>query len=146
MHASQLLLRFWPRQLAAAALTAIGVLLFMHGFLLTRVELDMYSSCDDVMPPPEAFSSGQNLGNGSAAWCDGEQRFDHVVWIIIDALRYDFVIEDFSYTGGSGRTGHVGKMSVVQDVLQAAVCGVQRNAWGADKQFLLYRATAGWHC
>eukprot|EP00890_Picochlorum_soloecismus_P003583 jgi/Picsp_1/4225/NSC_01734-R1_mgc80777 protein len=57
----------------------IGILLFVHGFLLTRIHLKDRSDL-----------------NGSIC----ALPYKKFVWVVIDALRYDFVVEDGRYPCG----------------------------------------------
>ncbi len=87
------------------AFILIGVLLFVHGFLLSKVELDTRSTCGDISPPPAATNS-----------CWTPPHIARVVWIIIDALRYDFA----AAPDGTSEP-YLGRLSVYRDVLQHAV-------------------------
>jgi hypothetical protein len=77
-----------------------AILVFVHGFLLTRVELPHVSSCEDAVPRPAQL-------RGDACW--GHRAFDRAVIVIVDALRYDFLIRDghntsYPYAGLMPRT------------------------------------------
>jgi hypothetical protein len=78
--------------------------LFIHGFLLTRVHLPQRAS----EPPPTA-----NLTGGAP--------YDRVVWIMIDALRYDFVVTDQRYACASGSTCHQGHMPFLSELARNQV-------------------------
>lgn len=64
--------------LAIAVLQIISIAFFSRGFLLSRQVLDNYSTLQD-----DIFQGADSL-----------QNFDKAVVIIIDALRFDFVIPD----------------------------------------------------
>lgn len=70
--------RLGPLLLLMLHVTAMA--LFVHGFLLTRVHLSQRSSS-----PPTAAASPPT------------PPYDRVVWLLIDALRYDFVVADGRY-------------------------------------------------
>ena len=63
----------------------VGILFFCKGFLLKRVVIPEYSKC----------TRGQS--EGVAPSCSGyPRRYRRVLWLLIDALRYDFVAHDES--------------------------------------------------
>lgn len=93
--------------------------LFASGFLLTRVELTTRSACDDASEGLISFRTSDpansTCGTGGAAndasaytqqsssggtcgdrdtGCWGARHFSKTVWVIIDALRFDFVACD----------------------------------------------------
>ena len=79
----------------------VAVLLFCKGFLLRRVVIPEYSNCahghnSTVLDAnqhrliPEAWSDGQN---GQSCHIHS-RKFKRVVWLLIDALRYDFAEYD----------------------------------------------------
>lgn len=90
----------------------VGILCFMHGFLLCKVELDTRSTCQDIAPPATAPTNS----------CWTPPHITRVVWIIIDALRYDFAVAPLGATGG-----YAGRLSVYRDVLQEAVCWLMQQ-------------------
>ena len=61
----------------------VGILLFTRGFLLTRVALSAKSTCHDV----------GKTGTPTDHSCPDEPRFRRAVLIVIDALRFDFVVD-----------------------------------------------------
>uniref|UniRef100_A0A1I8AAN5 GPI ethanolamine phosphate transferase 3 n=1 Tax=Steinernema glaseri TaxID=37863 RepID=A0A1I8AAN5_9BILA len=67
----------------------LSLLVFQAGFLLKRHELPYFSSCGDVVA-------------SSSCWI--EPSFKRAVWIVVDALRYDFV--DPEAKGGSSFYQH----------------------------------------
>ncbi|RAO64987.1 uncharacterized protein BHQ10_000999 [Talaromyces amestolkiae] len=64
----------------------VGVYFFTKGFLLTRLVLDNKSTCD-VVPLDVVATSGD-----SEKGCWHPKTFDKAVFLIIDALRYDFTV------------------------------------------------------
>lgn len=72
-----------------AVLHVLSIFLFIKGFLLTRFELPNISACDT--------GSDQIGRNVSGCWSDA--RYDRVVLVVLDALRYDFVVEDGNMPG-----------------------------------------------
>ena len=65
-------------------LYTIGILLFTRGFLLTRVALSANSTCDN--------HAGKSTTPANSS-CPDEPRFRRAVIIVIDALRFDFVVD-----------------------------------------------------
>jgi len=63
-------------------LYTVGILLFTRGFLLTRVALSAISTCHDTGSTTPTDRS-----------CPDEPRFNRAVLIVIDALRFDFVVD-----------------------------------------------------
>ncbi|KAK9473663.1 uncharacterized protein V1510DRAFT_375316 [Dipodascopsis tothii] len=62
------------------ALVAVAIALFSSGFLLSRIVLDQRSECAAVP------------GGGKAGECWHPKAFDRAVVVVIDALRYDFLV------------------------------------------------------
>jgi GPI ethanolamine phosphate transferase 3 subunit O len=63
----------------------VGIYYFTKGFLLTRLVLDDKSTCE--LLPLDVTSSGN-----SHEGCWHPKTFDKAVFLIIDALRYDFTV------------------------------------------------------
>lgn len=95
--------RAGPALLLLLHLAALG--LFVRGFLLTRVHL----------PQRTAASAG----DAAAA------PYDRVVWLMIDALRYDFVVADGRYRcpNASGAVCHQGHMPYLSQLARHPVGG-----------------------
>jgi phosphatidylinositol glycan class O len=72
-------------------LHAVGIYFFTKGFLLTRLVLEDKSSCDVLPFDDRSSTKGLNVGN-SEKGCWHPKTFDKAVFIIIDALRYDFTV------------------------------------------------------
>ncbi|KAK0425461.1 hypothetical protein QR680_009215 [Steinernema hermaphroditum] len=56
----------------------LSLLVFQGGFLLKRHELQLFSSCGDVV-------------SSASSSCWIKPSFKRAIWIVVDALRYDFV-------------------------------------------------------
>lgn len=69
----------------------VAVLLFCKGFLLRRVVIPEYSNCTHEHYPQldPADTSSDVMDNQSCHFYP--RKFKRVVWLLIDALRYDFV-------------------------------------------------------
>jgi len=71
----------WPLLFVAIlAVHSLAVYLFTRGFLLTRTELDLHSSRDDLSPQG-------NVSPGCASWPPA--AVDRLVIVVLDALRCD---------------------------------------------------------
>ena len=64
----------------------VGILLFTRGFLLTRVALSTNSTC-------QARTSTTPTNGTTNRLCSDHPRFRRAVLIVIDALRFDFVVD-----------------------------------------------------
>ncbi|KDO28936.1 hypothetical protein SPRG_05809 [Saprolegnia parasitica CBS 223.65] len=69
---------------ALLALHGAGLFLFTSGFFLTRYEVKDASACD-----PPGPSHLRRPAASPGCWYD--QKFKRVVYVVIDALRYDFM-------------------------------------------------------
>ena len=68
---------------------AIAVLLFCKGFLLRRVVIPEYSNCTQkYWSGLHAAEEKEEVGNGPCSVYP--RKFKRVVWLLVDALRYDF--------------------------------------------------------
>jgi predicted AlkP superfamily pyrophosphatase or phosphodiesterase len=83
------------------ALHVLVAIVFLKGFLLTRVELPDASSCPD----------------GS---CNSKPAYSKAVVLIVDALRYDVVCDD-----GSATASFRGRFHKTLGLLRASVSIVQ---------------------
>ncbi|XP_013378488.1 PREDICTED: GPI ethanolamine phosphate transferase 3 isoform X3 [Chinchilla lanigera] len=93
-----------------------GITLFTSGFLLTRLELTNYSSCQE--PPGPGFLPWGSSGKPGACWM--ASRFSRVVWILIDALRFDFARPQRSHGPGEPPVSlpFLGKLGSLQRLLE----------------------------
>ncbi|OQS01763.1 GPI ethanolamine phosphate transferase [Achlya hypogyna] len=69
---------------ALLALHGAGLFLFTSGFFLTRYEVKDASRCEPPLP-------ASRLRRPATTGCWYEQKFQRVVYVVIDALRYDFM-------------------------------------------------------
>ncbi|KAI8823600.1 uncharacterized protein EV422DRAFT_493802 [Fimicolochytrium jonesii] len=67
---------------AVTILQIIGLYLFSSGFLLTRLELSTRSEC--IRPDSVTAEVG--------SWCNHPPRYKRAVFMVLDALRYDFTL------------------------------------------------------
>ena len=87
-------------------LHCISLLLFVNGFLLSRIHLKERSAVSSTPVSP------------SAVPC--ERPYSKLVWIIIDALRYDFLVQDGRYACGKNSFCHQGRMPRLAKLLEEA--------------------------
>ena len=87
----------WRLSLLFSILHLIALGVFATGFLLTRIELPSRSLPADSLA------------------CNPEPPVRKLVWIIIDALRWDFV------SSSAGSSNQLGGMPILQDIANAAV-------------------------
>ena len=90
----------WRLSLLFSILHLIALGVFATGFLLTRIELPSRSLPADSL-------------QGQA--CNPAPPVRKLVWIIIDALRWDFV------SNSTGSYNKLGTMPILQDIANAAV-------------------------
>lgn len=108
--------------LLAAQLASLGV--FGSGFFLTRVELPNRSACDLDSLLTEEEKQLLNIKSidvdGAANGCWLPRRYKRAIWVVIDALRFDFA--QWSPTEarqqGSQSRHYLNKLPVIRDVLQ----------------------------
>ena len=72
---------------------AVGLLVFCKGFLLKRVVIPEYSQCTTNSPADRSGSVSGHVGSRDHHSCsEYPRRFKRVLWLLIDALRYDFLV------------------------------------------------------
>ena len=81
--------------LALALLHAAALAVFVRGFLLTRVHLDARATGPPALTPPPRT---------------------RLVWLLIDSLRYDFVVADGRYACQPGRVCHQRRMAYLANL------------------------------
>lgn len=79
---------------------AISSYLFLNGFMLTRLQLPDTSKCDD-----------HNALGTNNAQCWTAPRVDKVVILLVDALRYDFVVSGEVSSQSPELQGHMPRLS-----------------------------------
>ena len=112
------------------ALHIAAIALFAAGFLLTKIELPNVSSCtDQSSTPPLDSPPQQHLGGPAFPAACPTPLVQRTVWLIIDALRWDFVAGN-----SSAGAPHMGHMPVLHQLAAEAVCtlnGSLCTAWHA---------------
>ncbi|KAJ3161642.1 mannose-ethanolamine phosphotransferase gpi13 [Geranomyces michiganensis] len=96
-----------------------GLYLFGSGFLLTRLELNDRSTCESY--PGRDANEVVNARNG----CWHEPRYKRAVFVVLDALRFDFAKYDEKLAAESKLKGtnasvpyYINKLPVFRDVLR----------------------------
>ena len=82
------------RKLVLVVAHALAIYFFTRGFFLTRFELQDQSRCADVehiMSESRASESWNNVDPAEHGACWAPTRFRKLLFVVIDALRYDFV-------------------------------------------------------
>ena len=93
-----------------------GIYIFTQGFLLNRLVVPKTSTCNDSM----AFSTlwnthGEKVGNIESCWRPA--RFKRAVLVVIDALRYDFMLYNESLEAGNALSFQ-NKLGVIHELLK----------------------------
>lgn len=73
---------------------AVGLLVFCEGFLLKRVEIPEYSQCTSHSRSDFSFKHHATDRDARSSCTGYPRRFKRVLWLLIDALRYDFLVYD----------------------------------------------------
>lgn len=76
------------------ALHVVGLLLFCKGFLLKRVVISEYTPC--LVPDSNRGDGDDGMRAQHSSCTDYPRRFKRVVWLLVDAWRYDFAVYDES--------------------------------------------------
>lgn len=110
----------WTILLVILLAHVTGILLFCKGFLLKRVEIHEHSQC---RPPKQSsllhhheLLDGPQPKDGGGGCNAYPRRFKRVVWLLIDALRYDFAVYDSSLDPSPPH--YRNKMPHVRDLLR----------------------------
>uniref|UniRef100_A0A0N5BWP8 GPI ethanolamine phosphate transferase 3 n=1 Tax=Strongyloides papillosus TaxID=174720 RepID=A0A0N5BWP8_STREA len=78
----------------------ISLFIFQKGFLLKKPSLDYYSKCEDF--------------RGRSDLCWNKPSFKKAIWIIIDALRYDFMD-----SGGKSTEPYKGRIKIAEELISS---------------------------
>lgn len=101
-------------------IAALG--LFSSGFLLSRVEITTRSTCTDSPSRNSTCRNGNDsLHSTLAPWqegCWGDKHFSKSVWVVIDALRLDFVT---CSPPGLNQTACISRMPKLFNLTQSSV-------------------------
>lgn len=98
-------------------LHCISLWLFIHGFLLSRIHLTERSD-----PFPKSCDTDMPISCSSASRAC-KRPYSKLIWIVIDALRYDFIVQDGRYPchqkgENKGLCTHQGHMPKLSKLMQ----------------------------
>lgn len=106
--------------LCLSELFVIGLLVFSHGFLLTRQVIDINSTChgftSDESIDADVTRNTEQVDSQNGCWM--KPSFEKAVILIIDALRYDFAHFNVSLRKDDA-TPYLNKMPVFRDLMDA---------------------------
>ncbi|KAI9914030.1 hypothetical protein PsorP6_005735 [Peronosclerospora sorghi] len=102
---------------ALLALHAAALYLFTTGFFLTRFEVADISTCQvspssHPVPVPHLRGGPQDVANSTSCWMP--RRFRRIVFVVIDALRFDFAA---SKTSTHSSPFYSGRLPVLNETL-----------------------------
>ena len=101
---------------------AVGFLLFCKGFLLKRVVIPQYTKCTNAPSPHQPYPHLPS--------CNSYPRpFRRAVWLLIDALRYDFMTYDEEL---DSPPVYRNKMPFVRDLLKTKPANTRLFKFVAD--------------
>lgn len=107
---------------------AIGILLFCKGFMLKRVVVPEYSEC---RANEATTSTPTTPTTPESSSCSPYPRpFKRVLWLLIDALRYDFMV--FDETLSAPPPVYRNKMPYVRDLLDTQPANARLFKFIAD--------------
>ena len=107
-HLKQFLSLVW-----LLAMYYVGILIFTKGFLLTRMVVNHNNTCEvDFAGQAHNFVTDHQGHSG----CWMHARFKKAVFVIIDALRFDFVAHNTSVTGKE--RPYQNKLSTIHKLLE----------------------------
>lgn len=94
----------------------VGIYIFTQGFLLNRLVVPKTSTCNDSI----AFSTlsnvrGEEVGNIESCWRPA--RFKRAVLVVIDAMRYDFMLYNESLEAENALSFQ-NKLGVIHELLK----------------------------
>jgi GPI ethanolamine phosphate transferase 3 subunit O len=88
-------------------LHASGLFLYTRGFLLARFELPNCSTCHTIPNTANTEATGVSHQRSNAAACWMPSLYKRVIFIVIDALRYDFATHhDDNEANANAHTTH----------------------------------------
>lgn len=106
--------RSWAILLLILLAHTAGVLLFCKGFLLKRIEIHEHSQCRSPDQSSILHHHEQATASGGCSAYPGQ--FKRVVWLLIDAFRYDFALYDSSLDPSPPH--YRNKLTSIRDLLQ----------------------------
>jgi predicted AlkP superfamily pyrophosphatase or phosphodiesterase len=84
-------LHLWRDLIFITLLYSAGLFLYFRGFFLTRFELLEFNSCDAFSVKKFNPLASTKSNRNDSCWMHGPPRYDRVIVLLVDALRYDFI-------------------------------------------------------
>ena len=110
-------------------LQLFGLYLFTRGFFLMRIELGVNSTCDDTLPlfpstsSPFLRSKSMKIDSASTSTTSSSSSkskscwtppvYDRLVFVVIDALRYDFADPRYTLISSNRNSDYQGHMPLL---------------------------------
>eukprot|EP00887_Chlorella_sp_A99_P003022 scaffold9.g3022.t1 len=136
-----------PRLLLLTALHVLALGLFVRGFLLTRVHLPQRSEAPSApaVSPPASSGGSDRRPTPVPAPSPDQPPYTKLVWLMIDALRYDMVVTDRRYACTPRQTVcHQGRMGYLSRLLAEHDDNLLFQLKAAGKR-LAFMGDATWH-
>ncbi|KAG0348350.1 mannose-ethanolamine phosphotransferase gpi13 [Podila humilis] len=93
-----------------------AIYLFTRGFLLSRSVLDAKSECSNTNITPTDNTNDPSWTDPNGCWYP--QQYKKVVVVIIDALRFDFVVPHRDLPEGEKEPYYINKLPVIHDLME----------------------------
>ncbi|KAF9432887.1 mannose-ethanolamine phosphotransferase gpi13 [Entomortierella beljakovae] len=94
-----------------------AIYLFTRGFLLSRSVLDSKSECNNTNLDGSIFNPlGQGQGQKDNCWYP--QQYKKAIVVVIDALRFDFVVPHLDLPDDKPEPYYINKLPVIHDLLE----------------------------
>ncbi|KAJ3128944.1 mannose-ethanolamine phosphotransferase gpi13 [Nowakowskiella sp. JEL0407] len=106
--------------LSLISIQIVGTYLFASGFLLSRLELPKFNTCENQTSrfSLDNLLKKKSLHQPKSQTCSHETpRFKRAVLILIDALRYDFAKWDYKYTNSTDTPNYINKLPILHEKL-----------------------------
>ena len=98
------------------ALYFLGIYIFTQGFLLNRLVVPKNSRCNDSIAKSALFHT-REINNDNIDSCWRQPRYKKAVLVVIDALRYDFMLYNKSLEARN-TLSFQNKLGVIDEVLK----------------------------
>ncbi|KAG0369923.1 hypothetical protein BC939DRAFT_439089 [Gamsiella multidivaricata] len=95
-----------------------AIYLFTRGFLLSRSVLDSKSECNNTNVDESVFSHHGRGRSQEQPECWYPQQYKKAVIIVIDALRFDFVVPHTDLPSNEEEPYYLNKLPVIHDLLE----------------------------
>jgi phosphatidylinositol glycan class O len=116
MENSNFGLKLWLVLIIQTALYFFGIYIFTQGFLLNRIVVPKNSTCNDSIAKSTIFQT-RGVGDLNIESCWRPARFKKAILVVIDALRYDFMVYNESLEA-TNALSFQNKLGVIHEVLK----------------------------